>query len=287
MALLKALFAVVVWGASFIATKVALAELSPPTLIWVRFAMGLPILAATARARGELGWVRGRDLAEFTLLGFLGITFHQWLQATGLKTAQASTTAWIVASIPVFMALLGRAVLGEKIGLKRAAGIGLASLGVALVMGKGDLGALFRGRAAVAGDYLVLLSAPNWAVFSVLSRKSLHRHPAARMMLYVMGAGWILTTPLLFGAAGLGEIAHLTAPGVIAVLFLGILCSGVAYVFWYDALQHLPAAKVGALIYIEPLVAVVVARAVLAEPILPAVLGGGGLILLGVWLVNR
>ena len=71
------------------------------------------------------------------------------------------------------------------------------------------------------------------------------------------------------------------------VLFLGILCSGVAYVFWYDALKRLPAAKVGALIYVEPLVAVGVARAVLGEPILPAVLAGGGLILLGVWLVNR
>jgi drug/metabolite transporter (DMT)-like permease len=287
MALLKALFAVVVWGASFIATKVALADISPPTLIWVRFALGLPILFATARARKELGWVRGSELAEFALLGFLGITFHQWLQATGLKTAQASTTAWIVASIPVFMALLGRAVLGERIGWQRAAGIVLATLGVALVMGKGDLGALVRGRVAAPGDYLVLLSAPNWAVFSVLSRRSLKRHPASRMMLYVMGAGWILTTPLLFGGPGLGEIAGLTPASVVAVLFLGLLCSGVAYVFWYDALQHLPVARVGALIYVEPLVAVIVARAVLAEPILPAVLAGGGLILFGVWLVNR
>jgi drug/metabolite transporter (DMT)-like permease len=287
MALLKALFAVVVWGASFIATKIALVEISPPVLIWLRFALGLPILAMTALRRGQLALVGGRELAEFAGLGFLGITFHQWLQATGLETAQASTTAWIVASIPVFMALLGRAVLGEAIGLLRAVGIALAAVGVAIVMGKGDLGALVRGGAAAPGDYLVLLSAPNWAVFSVLSRRSLHRHPAARMMFYVMASGWILTTPLLLGGPGLSEVTRLTVRGAAAVLFLGILCSGIAYGFWYDALQRLPAAKVGALIYVEPLVAVVVARALLAEPILPSVLAGGGLILFGVWLVSR
>jgi drug/metabolite transporter (DMT)-like permease len=286
VAFLKALVAVVVWGASFIATKVALGAISPPTLIFLRFAMGIPIIAATAALRGELQWVRGRELAQFVLLGFIGVTLHQWLQATGLKTAQASTTAWIVASIPVFMAILGWAVLGEAIGGRRAVGIAIAALGVMLGVGKGDLPALFGGRAAVVGDYLVLLSAPNWAVFSVLSRRGLRAHPAARMMFYVMTSGWVLSIPLLAGGAGLGEITRLTSPTLAAVLFLGIVCSGIAYVFWYDALKTLQAAKVGALIYIEPVVAVIVAAIVLGEPILPIVLAGGGLILFGVWLVR-
>ena len=70
--------------------------------------------------------------------------------------------------------------------------------------------ALFGGRASVVGDYLVLLSAPNWAVFSVLSRRGLRAHPAARMMFYVMTSGWLLSIPLLAGGPGLGEIARLT-----------------------------------------------------------------------------
>lgn len=286
-ALLAALFSVVVWGGSFIATKVAIAEIAPATLIFVRFAMGVVVLALTALARRELVRVGRRELMSFALLGFLGVTFHQWLQATGLKTAHASTTGWIVASIPIFMALLGRAFLGERLGGRRWAGIALAALGVMLVIGKGSLGALFAGRTAVVGDYLVLASAPNWAVFSVLSRDGLKHHPAARMMFYVMALGWAFTTPLLLAGPGLGELAGLSSRGWIAVLFLGVICSGFAYVFWYDALKRLPAARVGALIYLEPLVAVVVARLVLGEPILPATLAGGGLILGGVWLVNR
>jgi drug/metabolite transporter (DMT)-like permease len=184
------------------------------------------------------------------------------------------------------MAILGWAVLGESIGGRRVAGIAIAALGVMLVVGKGDLPALFGGRAAVVGDYLVLLSAPNWAVFSVLSRRGLRTHPAARMMFYVMTSGWLLSIPLLAGGPGLGELARLAPPTLGAVLFLGIVCSGIAYVFWYDALKTLHAAKVGALIYIEPVVAVIVAAMVLGEPILPIVLAGGGLILFGVWLVR-
>jgi drug/metabolite transporter (DMT)-like permease len=71
------------------------------------------------------------------------------------------------------------------------------------------------------------------------------------------------------------------------LLFLGILCSGFAYVFWYDALKALSASQVGSFLYIEPLVAVVVAALLLQEPLFIAAFIGGALILAGVWLVNR
>ena len=75
--------------------------------------------------------------------------------------------------------------------------------------------------------------------------------------------------------------------GWIAILFLGIFCSGLAYIAWYDALQALSAAQTGVFLYIEPLVAVAVAAIVLAEPVTWASLLGGAVILIGVWLVNR
>ena len=285
--ILKALAAVIVWGGSFIATKVALTELSPAVLVWLRFAIGFGVLGAIVAARGELARVAPGELAYFALLGFLGVTFHQWLQSHGLKTAEASTTAWIVSTSPVFMALLGFLILGERIGWLRAAGIGLAALGVLLVVGKGRFDMLWNGGFGTPGDRLILLSAPNWAVFSVLSRRGLKRHPAARMMFYVMGLGWLFSTPLLGGWSALGEVHGLTARGWIGLLFLGVLCSGVAYAFWYDALRVMPASQVGALLYLEPLVTIVVAWFVLGEAISPLSLAGGALILLGVWVVDR
>lgn len=284
---LKALAAVIIWGASFIATKVVLSDLSPVTIVWLRFAVGFAILGVTVAARRELAVVGLRELAYFALLGFIGITLHQWLQSNGLLTAEASTTAWIVSTTPVFIALLSMVVLGERIGWGRSLGIALAGVGVLLVVGKGRVEPLWAGGFGTPGDRLILLSAPNWAIFSVLSRRGLKRHPAARMMFYVMGLGWLLTTPLLATGPGLGELAKLTGAGWAGLAFLGIFCSGVAYIFWYDALRAMPASQVGALLYFEPLVAVVVARLVLGEAIAPLSLVGGALILFGVWIVDR
>jgi drug/metabolite transporter (DMT)-like permease len=287
LAYLEALFAVVVWGASFVATKVALQYATPATIVWLRFSMGVCILGLAVALKRQFALPRGKDWAYFALLGFLGITFHQWLQSTGLLTAQATTTAWIVATTPVFMALLGLILLRESLGLHQVAGIILATFGVLLVVTKGNLGSLTEGRFGTTGDFLVLISALNWAVFSTLSRSGLQKHPATRMMFYVMGFGWLFTSILFFTTSRLSEISAIPWDGWISILFLGVLCSGLAYIFWYDALQILPVAQTGAFLYLEPIVTVIVASIVIHEALLPASVIGGGTILFGIWLVNR
>ncbi len=275
-----------VWGASFVATKVALRSVLPITVVWLRFAIGVVILGLAVWLRRQFALPTRKELAYFMLLGFLGITFHQWLQSTGLLTAQATTTAWIVATTPVFMALLGLLVLREKLGWFQISGILLATLGVLLVVTKGELATLAAGRFGTRGDFLVLVSALNWAVFSTLSRRGLQGHPATRMMFYVMGFGWLFTSALFFSGAGIGDIQRLTWDGWLGVVFLGVACSGLAYIFWYDALQILPVAQTGAFLYIEPFVTVIVAAIVLGEAILLASLLGGAAILTGVWMVG-
>jgi len=284
---LEALFAVIVWGASFIATKVALQDVSPVTVVWLRFLMGVIILGAAVIVRGQFALPKKGEWAYFALLGFLGITFHQWLQSNGLQTSEAGTTAWIVATTPVFMALLGRAVLKETLTTSKTLGIFLAFAGVLLVVSKGNFASISVGRFGAPGDKLILVSAVNWAVFSVLSRRGLKSYPAGLMMFYVMTLGWLLTTLLFFAGANITEVSRLTVNGWLGVAFLGVFCSGLAYIAWYDALQALSAAQTGVFLYIEPLVAVVVAFFVLGEPVTLVSLIGGGIILLGVWLVNR
>jgi drug/metabolite transporter (DMT)-like permease len=284
---LEVFFAVVVWGASFIATKVALADLTPITLVWLRFAMGVVILGVAVALRRQFALPNRNEWGYFALLGFLGITFHQWLQSNGLRTSEASTTAWIVATTPVFMALLGWLVLKEAPGWVTISGILLAFIGVLVVVSDGDITSISIGQFGAPGDVLILISAVNWAVFSTLSRRGLKSYPASLMMFYVMSLGWVFTSFLFIPSAGLSEIPRLTVNGWISVLFLGIFCSGLAYIAWYDALQALSAAQTGAFLYIEPLVAVVVAAVVLAEPVTWASLLGGAVILIGVWLVNR
>jgi drug/metabolite transporter (DMT)-like permease len=287
LAILETLFAVVVWGASFVATKVALRQVSPEAIVWLRFLMGVLILGAAVVARRQFSFPARGDWGYLAVLGFLGIALHQWLQSNALQTSEAGTTAWLVATTPVFMAILGWLVLREHLGWDRVLGIGLAAAGVLLVVSDGDLASAALGRLGAPGDGLVLASAVNWSVFSILSRRGLERYPAAWMMFWVMLAGWLFSSVLFFASSGVADFADLSAPGVWSLAFLGVCCSGLAYIAWYDALQTLSAAQTGVFLYIEPLVALLVAAVVLAEAVTPASVLGGGVILLGVYLVNR
>lgn len=284
---IEALFAVIVWGASFIATKIALLDISPVVIVWLRFLMGVLILGMAVVLRQQFNLPDKKEWTYFALLGFLGITFHQVLQSNGLQTSEAGTTAWIVATTPVFMALLGWLLLKEGLGWIKTAGILMAFIGVLVVVSKGEFHSIAIGKFGAPGDILILISAVNWAVFSALSRRGLKSHPASLMMFYVMIAGWLFSSLLFVSAKGFAEISKLTFNGWMAVTFLGIFCSGLAYIAWYDALKALTTAQTGVFLYLEPLVAVVVAFFMLGEAIRLASLIGGAVILFGVWLVNR
>lgn len=284
---IEALAAVTIWGASFIATKIVLNDISPVTVVWLRFLMGVFVLGTAVILRKQFTLPNKREWTYFALLGLLGITFHQWLQSNALQTSEAGTSAWIVSTSPIFMALLGWAVLKEPLGATKTSGILLAFGGVLVIVSKGDFGSIAVGRFGRPSDMLMLVSAVTWAVFSALSRRGLKSHPASLMMFYVMLFGWSFTSLLFFTSKGFSEISHLTPPGWLAIAFLGVFCSGLAYIAWYDALKALGTAQTGAFLYIEPLVTVVVAFFMLGEAITPASLLGGVIILLGVWLVNR
>jgi drug/metabolite transporter (DMT)-like permease len=162
----------------------------------------------------------------------------------------------------------------------------VAALGVLVVATRGNLSSLAAGRLGAPGDWLILASAPNWAVFSVLSRRGLRRYPSAGMMFWVMTFGWLLSGVLFLTGPGIADVARLSARGWMAVVFLGVFCSGLAYVFWYDALSRLPSSQVGTFLYIEPLVTVVIAAAMLGERLTLPTLAGGVAILVGVWMVS-
>jgi drug/metabolite transporter (DMT)-like permease len=284
---IKLFTAIVIWGGSFIATKIAVREVSPVTVVWTRFLIGILILGWFAWRHKELSIPTFKDGLEFLWLGFLGITLHQWLQSSGLVTSEAATTAWIVSTTPVFMALLGWLFLKEKMTPGLILGITAATFGVLLVVTKGDFGSMFSGSFGQPGDILILISAPNWAVFSVMSHPTLQRHSAIKTTFYVLFFGWLLTSIQFFAGGKWVEFSQLGLSGWLSIAFLGIFCSAVSYIFYNDGLQILPASQVGAFLYLEPLVATLIAAVILSEQIMLATLAGGALILFGVWLVNR
>ena len=102
-----------------------------------------------------------------------------------------------------------------------------------------------------------------------------------------MFLGWLMLAPLFLHAGGWREYPALSGAGLAAVLFLGIGASGLGYLFWYGALERVETSRVAAFLYLEPLVTLVAAMALLHEPVGVATLAGGLLVLAGVALVQR
>ncbi|MBI5035320.1 MAG: DMT family transporter [Chloroflexi bacterium] len=284
---LKALLAAVFWGASFVATKAAVQEISPITLIVLRFALGvLVLLFAVVRMR-VLKWVGARDFVLLAILGAIAIFIHQALQATGLMLTTASSMSWLVALQPAFTAILALFILHESFNLGKIFGLVIAFVGAIVVVTRGAPTADTLHLPSTTGDLLAVASALNWTIFTVASKPLLRRMQPTLMMAYVMFIGWALTLPFFVVTQGWNQVSHLSMNGWLAVIYLGIFCSGIAYIFWYDALAHIDASKVSAFIYVEPIVTVVVAGLLLGEELSPMSFIGGLAILLGVYLVNR
>ena len=137
VALLPAALAVVLWGLSFVATKMALAELSPMAVVIGRTLLALLFLVVIAGLRGRSLRPPVGLWPRLLLAGFLGVFLHMLLQAWGLTMTTAVRTGWLIGIIPVWSALLALVVLGEGLGRRKLAGLGLGFLGVAALLGTG------------------------------------------------------------------------------------------------------------------------------------------------------
>lgn len=280
----KPLVAVVFWGASFIATKQSLEELKPLVIILIRQLLGIGLLASIAVQQKRSFAVNIKDHKWIVVLSCIA-SFHLWIQVTGLQFTSASNTGWIIGITPVFMVLLANIFFKEKISAIQIVGIMIAFGGLLLLVSKGDFSSI--GIISNKGDLLVLLSSFTWAVYSLIGQKITINYPPIMTILFLFIMMSIIIGPFTINRENFSGIINLTLTGWISVLFLGIFCSGIAYVLWAQALSEMPATKVGAFLYLEPFVTVFAAWVILTEQISLLTFVSGLIILGGVILVNR
>jgi len=211
--------------------------------------------------------------------------FHLWIQVTGLQFTTASNTGWIIGTAPIFMAMLGFIFYRERITILQSSGIIIALAGLLLLIGKGDITNinLIQNK----GDLLVLGSAFTWGVYSTVNKKISLTYSPLMTILYLFLMMALIIIPFNLNSAVITSVINLSSTGWISVLFLGIFCSGVAYVIWAQALRDMESAKVGAFLYFEPLVTVIAAWLFLREEITLLMIFSGLLITVGVFIVNK
>ena len=281
-----ALLAVVFWGVSFVATKAVVAQISPASLVFLRAGLGSLLLLAILAIRRQPAWPPRDALAPLAAMGFVGVAFHQLLQAHALTLTSAANTGWLIALIPIWSAVLAALFLKESFGGRKLLGLLTGFAGAVLMVTRGSLDAHVLALPATRGDLLVLGSTVNWAFYTVLGHGTIRRLGPTRATAGAMLLGWLMLSPLFVARAGWRDLALLTPAGWGAVLFLGIACSGLGYLFWYGALQRVEASRVAALLYVEPLVTMAAAVVLLGEPVGATTVVGGLVVLAGVALVQ-
>lgn len=279
--------AIALWGVSFVATKAALREISPVTLIFSRFALGTSVLFLILLVRRQPIAPPRRAWPMLALMGFVGVFVHQMLQAHGLTLTTAVRTGWLIGLIPIWSAVLSAVVLNESFGSRKIIGLILGTIGAVLVITRGEISTQTLVLPATRGDLLILASTVNWAIYTILGRNTLKLVGSARATATTMLIGWAMLIPFFLIAAGWHEYSSLSWMTLAAILFLGIGCSGLGYLFWYAALERIEASQVAAFLHLEPLVTFGTAVLLLGEPVALSTLVGGGLVLVGVSIVQR
>ncbi len=276
--------AVMFWGNSFIATKIALRELNPLTIITMRLLLSIILLGSIAIYTKRNFKISVKNHSWILLLAAVAV-FHLWIQITGLNETTASNTGWIIGFTPVFIAILGIIFFGERLKFVNTAGMLLAFFGLVLLISKGNIFSI--GLISHKGDFLVLASTVTWSVYSILNKKISITYSPMMMIFYLFVMMMIIVAPISVNAESIHSVVTLPAEGWVAILFLGIFCSGVAYVLWAQTLKNIDASKVGAFLYVEPFFTVISAGFILGEQITLLMLFSGVVITIGVILVNK
>ncbi len=279
----KPLVAVCFWGASFIATKIALNQLNPISLIFIRLIFASVLLSIIALYTKRSFSINLKNHGFIFILALIAV-FHLWIQVTGLKYTTASNTGWIIGVSPVFMAILGFFVFREQFTLFKISGIIIAFFGLVLLISKGDF--LSIDFISNKGDFLILASAFTWSVYSMVNKKITISYPPLMTILFQFIIMVMILIPFNINESMFRIIAHLSLEIWIALLFLGLFCSGIAYVLWAQSLKEMESAKVGAFLYFEPFVTVIAAWSILNEDITFLTIISGITITCGVILVN-
>jgi drug/metabolite transporter (DMT)-like permease len=282
-----AFVAAVLFGSSVVAVRVAVQEVPPLSLAVLRFGQGgllLVLLLLLAGAR-DLLCVRWRDLPPLILLGAVLFTVFPVTFNAGLRLVEASRGALILATIPIWSALLARMARSERLVPRQVVGIFLSLAGVGLALAERGLG-WQGGLGTLAGDGLMLVTALCGAAYGVLAQRALARYSALTVTTYAMVLGTVLLVPAALVEGLVGVLPQLDLQTVALLVFLGVFGGALGFFLWTFALTRLTPTQVTVYINLNPLVAMVLAAVLLAEHLTIIFAAGFSVVVLGVLLVN-
>jgi drug/metabolite transporter (DMT)-like permease len=283
----SAFVAAVLFGSSVVAVRVAVQEVPPLSLAVLRFGQGGLLLVFVLLLFGmrDVLRIKWHDLPLLILLGAILFTVFPVTFNVSLRLIEASRGALVLATIPLWSALLARIARSERLTPRQLVGVFLSLGGVALALTERGLGSQ-GGLGTLAGDGLMLVTALCGAAYGVLAQRAFARYNALTVTTYAMVLGTLLLLPAGLVEGLVGVLPQLDLQTVALLVFLGVFGGAIGFFLWTFALTRLTPTQVAVYINLNPLVAMLLAVALLAERLTIIFVAGFGAVLLGVLLVN-
>jgi drug/metabolite transporter (DMT)-like permease len=278
------LSAVVIWGWTFVATKILVVEVGPVEIFALRLAIGLPFLGGVLLLK-RVPLRFARTDARPLFFGGAIFTVHFLVQIAGLVTTTATNTGWIISVSPHALAVLSFLFLRERIGWGGVAGIAVASIGILVLVSRGNLTDL--GWLQSTGDWLILASAHTWALYTVVTRDLVRRRDPLAATFGILLIASLFAAILFATQSDLASVRSLSPRGIAALLYLAIPGLALGQWFWQEGVARLGASRAGLYLYLEPLATLALAVPLLGEPFGPFIGLGGGMVLAGVYVGQR
>jgi drug/metabolite transporter (DMT)-like permease len=272
----------VVWGSTYLGILLAIDTIPVFLSMGIRFVVAGGLLYAWAVRRGDITGDRvgRRQWAAAALVGGLLFVGGNSLVAWSETRVDTGIAALLIAAVPLWMALYDRVANGQ--GLSRSALLGLlvGFGGVALLAWPSG-----PSRIDALGAAALLVSGAAWAAGSVVARNaSLPRRPLVSSGMQMLVGGMMLM--LVAGASGeLTEVGHVSLTSVLAMIYLIVFGSWLAFSAYSWLLQVAPTSVVSTYAYVNPVVAVFLGWVVLSEPLSVRTVAAGGIILGAVALI--
>ncbi len=286
---LKLLAAVLAWGGTFVAAKFAVLDASAEINALARFVLASLLLLAIVRFQyARLPRLNSRQLFYVLLLGLSGVTLYNLFFFSGLKTVEAGRGALIITSNPVWIALGSAWLFRQRFDSLNLLGFLLCVTGVTIVITRGQPSSLLQGE--IGGGELALLGCTlAWAAYTLIGKKQMNsplQLPPLVLVTYscVAGSAILLAWNLWSGQA---ITATVSVSWVLSVLYLSVLGTVAAFIWYFQAVRDIGAAQASAFIFLVPVSAIVFGTLLFHEPLTQSLLTGSVLIMGGVALVNR
>ncbi|WP_251551233.1 DMT family transporter [Neobacillus muris] len=270
-----------IWGGMYVVVKVVVSVIPPLELVWLRYLVAIVALLMIGIISRQKWRINKRDFLLIIAIGIIGNAISIFAQETGTMLSTAQMGAIITSSTPAFMVIFARILLKERLTLKKGLSVCLATIGVFLIVGVGQVNMSY-----ILGGISLLIAALTWALMSVLVKRVPSNYSQIVITTYSILVALIVLTPFVLPRLHAINISQLTHPAIWGgVLYLGIVSTAGGFLLWNRGLQMLEASSGGLFFFFQPVVGTLLGWLKLGEKIGVTFWIGSILILMGVLFV--